>query len=103
MNLERQLHRRSQNKTLKSWLMRFCNLMKTSNRIFQSALTLPWVASWEMLLMDLSNNQIGGINLEAIKDENWFRFDEWIGDGRSTISQDIVLMAAKQRNSRKFS
>jgi hypothetical protein len=29
--------------------------------------------------MDLSNNQIGGINLEAIKDENWFRIDEWMG------------------------
>lgn len=28
--------------------------------------------------MEISNYQIRGINLEAIKDENWFRFDEWI-------------------------
>lgn len=30
-----------------------------------------------MLLKNLSNYQIGGINLEAIKDENWFQVDEW--------------------------
>lgn len=37
--------------------------------------------------MELSNYQISGINLEAIKDENWFRFDEWIQS--DSISQEI--------------
>jgi hypothetical protein len=37
--------------------------------------------------MELSNYQISGINLEAIKDENWFRFDEWIRS--DSISQEI--------------
>lgn len=37
--------------------------------------------------MELSNYQISGINLEAIKDENWFRFDEWMQS--DSISQEI--------------
>lgn len=41
-----------------------------------------------MLLMDLSNNQISGINLEAIKDENWFGLDEWDKSSEKEISQE---------------
>lgn len=92
------MRRQSQKQPLKSLINAILQFTENSESNFpERAKELPW----EMLLMDLSNNQNGGINLEAIKDENWFRFDEWSFPG--AISQDIDLMASKQRNSRKFS
>lgn len=74
------MHRQSQKQPLKSLINAILQFTENSESNFpERAKELPW----EMLLMDLSNNQNGGINLEAIKDENWFRFDEWSFPGRN--------------------